>query len=295
MMVKKGDKNRLFNLYVIRILLLTIVVSCVQQQEQPLRKDIVARVNDSYLCKKDLKDLVGSDTTPADSTAIVQNYIKSWATRQLFIDQAQENLTASEIENLELLVVDYRNTLYTDAYKEAIIRKSVNMNVTEEEMKDYYDKNSENFNLNEPLIQLRYLHLPPEYDDIVVTKEQFTRYTNDDQIALESKKTRFVSYSFADSVWIRQDQVFQKIPQLQEKGEEVFFRGRKNMTITTDSGVYCIHVNAVRESNKNAPLAYLKPTIEEIIRNQRKLELIKTLEKDITKDAIKNRQFEIYE
>ncbi len=42
------------------------------------------------------------------------------------------------------------------------------------------------------------------------------------------------------------------------------------------------------------PLSYIKPTIEQIILNKRKLELIKKLEKDITKDAIKNNDFEIY-
>jgi hypothetical protein len=35
-------------------------------------------------------------------------------------------------------------------------------------------------------------------------------------------------------------------------------------------------------------------TIKQIVINKRKLELIKQLKKDITKDAIKNKQFEIY-
>ena len=35
-------------------------------------------------------------------------------------------------------------------------------------------------------------------------------------------------------------------------------------------------------------------TIRQIVINKRKLEFIKQLEKDITKDAIKNKQFEIF-
>ena len=46
--------------------------------------------------------------------------------------------------------------------------------------------------------------------------------------------------------------------------------------------------------NEMAPLPYVRPTINQIVINKRKLELIKKLEKDITKDAIKNKQFEIY-
>ena len=46
--------------------------------------------------------------------------------------------------------------------------------------------------------------------------------------------------------------------------------------------------------NSTAPLEYVKPTIDKIVINKRKLELIRELEKDITKDAIKNKKFEIY-
>jgi len=38
----------------------------------------------------------------------------------------------------------------------------------------------------------------------------------------------------------------------------------------------------------------VSPTIEQIILNKRKLELIKKLEKDITKDAIKDKKFETF-
>jgi len=46
--------------------------------------------------------------------------------------------------------------------------------------------------------------------------------------------------------------------------------------------------------NTTAPLEYVKPTIDQIVINRRKLERIRELEKDITKDAITNKQFEIY-
>ena len=55
-----------------------------------------------------------------------------------------------------------------------------------------------------------------------------------------------------------------------------------------------VSVEDVRLRNEQAPLEYSLPTIEQIILNQRKLELIKQLEKDITQDAIKNDEFEIY-
>ena len=53
-------------------------------------------------------------------------------------------------------------------------------------------------------------------------------------------------------------------------------------------------IQDVLKTNDIAPLSHIKPTIQQIVLNRRKLKLIKNLEKDITKDAIKNNNFEIY-
>jgi hypothetical protein len=55
-----------------------------------------------------------------------------------------------------------------------------------------------------------------------------------------------------------------------------------------------MQVNDVRLQNDYAPMDYVKTSINKIVINKRKLELIKQLENDITKDAIKNNKFQIY-
>tara|TARA_R110002094_G_scaffold149916_2_gene138413 strand:+ start:177 stop:347 length:171 start_codon:yes stop_codon:yes gene_type:complete len=55
-----------------------------------------------------------------------------------------------------------------------------------------------------------------------------------------------------------------------------------------------MQVNDVRLQNDYAPLEYVNTSIQQIVINKRKLELIKQLKNDITKDAIKNNQFKIY-
>ncbi|MBV1923083.1 MAG: peptidyl-prolyl cis-trans isomerase, partial [Flavobacteriaceae bacterium] len=68
-----------------------------------------------------------------------------------------------------------------------------------------------------------------------------------------------------------------------------------NFTQLQDSlGVYLVKIEDILLTNDIAPLIYVEPTIKQIILNKRKLELIKNLERDITKDALKNKKFEIY-
>ena len=66
------------------------------------------------------------------------------------------------------------------------------------------------------------------------------------------------------------------------------------MQLKDSLGVYLIYIKDIKERGEQAPLSYIKPTVEQIILNKRKQELIKNLRTDITKDAIKNNEFEIF-
>ncbi|MEB3346993.1 peptidyl-prolyl cis-trans isomerase [Aquimarina gracilis] len=275
------------------IILLPALVSCNKFGNQ-MQKETVARVNETYLYKEDIKDLVPENTSKEDSTNIVNNYINSWATRQLFIDQAKRNLTEEELKEFDELVENYQSTLYINAYKNAVINKSIDMEVTKEDLESYYNQNLENFNLNEELVKIRYLHLPPKYGDIVATQRQLNRFNEEDVDELTLKKEEYVAYSLNDSTWVKLDQVLNKIPILKKQDRSKLLRSGKYMQLRDSTGVFMVKIKDVLKRKEQAPLEYIKPTIRQIILNKRKLELVKKIEKDITKDAVENKQFEVY-
>jgi len=279
--------------YISVVIVFLIFISCDNVNRQANR-EVVARVNEMYLYKDDIKNIVPEGISKEDSINIVNNYINIWATRQLFIDQSKRNLTETELQEFDKLVEDYKSTLYINAYKDAVINKSINMEMTDEDMATYYAENLENFNLNEELVKLRYLHLPPDYNNIVATQTRFNRFNEEDNEELLSKKLEFVAFSFADSIWVQFDQVLNKIPILKNQDRKKVLKTGKYIQLRDSLGVHMIKVKEVLKKNETAPLSYIKPTIRQIILNKRKRELIKKLEKDITKDAIKNKQFEIY-
>ncbi len=275
------------------ILVLPFIISC-QNFKNQRKKEPVARVNDTYLYKDDIKELVSDHTSKEDSVHIIKNYINNWATRQLFIDQAKLNLTEEELGEFDDLVENYRSTLFINAYKNAVINKAINMEITEEDVKTYYDQNLENFILNEELVKLRYLHLPPDYGDIVATQQQLNRFNEEDIDELNGKKAEYLEYSLNDSTWVEFDQVLNKIPILRKQGRVKLLKSGKYTQLRDSTGVFMVKIKDVLWRNQKAPLAYIKPTIRQIILNKRKLELVKKIEKDITRDAVENKQFEVY-
>jgi len=276
------------------IVLVLILTSC-QNFKNQIKRESVARVNDTYLFRDEIKDIVPKNMSKDDSINIINDHIKTWATRQLFIDKAKLNLTEKELNEFDILVENYRSTLYINAYKNAVINKSINMEVTNEDLKAYYDQNLENFNLNEELVKLRYLHLPSDYGNIVATQRQLSRFKDEDVEDLLAKKEEFLSYSLNDSTWIRLDNVLSKIPILKKQDKSRFLRSGKYMQLRDSTGVYMVKIGDVLKRNDQSPLEYIKPTIRQIILNKRKLELVKKIEKDITRDAVENKQFEVYD
>ncbi|TYA94775.1 peptidyl-prolyl cis-trans isomerase [Seonamhaeicola marinus] len=254
----------------------------------------IARVNESYLFEEDIKDLLTAETSKADSTLIVQNYINRWATQQLLLDGALVNLNETKQEAFNKLVSQYKTDLYTKAYMEALVKRSIDTVVTSTEAQDYYSNNKEAFKLNEELIKFRYIHVSEEINDYDIIEEKFKRFEGSDKTELDSISIQFNAYSLNDSIWIRFSQVLEKIPVVTPENKSELLKKSNFVQLKDSLGVYLMQINDVLLRNDAAPLEYVKPTIDQIVINKRKLELIRQLEKDITKDAIKNKQFEIY-
>ncbi len=279
--------------FLILLIFSVAVFSSCNNFSQEEEKTAVARVNKAYLYEKDIEKLIPENTTPEDSTIIVNNYITRWATQQLLIDQARINLTEDKLLKFDKLVQEYQNDLLTEAYKNAIVSKQLDSVITNKEYEDYYEANKENFKLNDVLVKMRYLQLPINYDGLPGIKEKFNRYNKKDREILTTQDFQFKSYNFNDSTWVEKAALLRALPVLNDNSEQVL--KKSNFSQLQDSlGVYLVKIENVLNPNDIAPLSYIKPTLQQIILNKRKLELIKKLETDITKDAIKTNNFEIY-
>lgn len=257
-------------------------------------REIIARVNDSYLYKDDVASLISENATSEDSALIVSNFIKRWATQKLLIDRAKFNLSEQKQKEFDKLVQNYKNELYASAYTDVIIGRELDTVVSIEEAQKYYDKNGENFILNEDLLKLRYINLTKNNSDFDKIKMLFRRFNEEDKQELLDMAIQFNSYSLNDSVWVKSKQVYDKIKPLSPENDSELLKKQNFLQLEDSLEVYLISVEDIKLRNEQAPLEYSLPNVKQILLNKRKLELIKKLEKDITQDAIKNDKFEIY-
>jgi len=254
----------------------------------------IARVNEMYLYQNDIKNLVPEGTSTEDSAIIVNNYITKWATQNLLINNAKINLPIQKQNEFDRLVEQYRSDLYTKAYQEALVNRSVDTSITREEANEIYERNKETFKLNEELIKFRYIKLNENSVKLEEIKRRFKRFDANDKQILDSIAVQFKSYSLNDSIWIRADQAISKISAIKAENKKELLKKSNFIEIKDSLGLYLMQINDVLLRNETAPIEYVMPTIKQIVINKRKLDFIKQLEKDITKDAIKNKQFELF-
>lgn len=270
-----------------------MVCSCnyFKPQQKP---QSIARVGKNYLYKSDIITLVPAGTSKEDSMLLVRDYIDRWASQKLLIDAAERNLGDSKKNEYNALIKQYKIDLYTRAYIEEVIKSTVDTLVSQDDLKKYYDENKENFKTNGTLVRLRYIKLSKDNPRFETIRSKFFDYNKKDKKFWDTYALQFKNFALNDTVWVDMSQVYAKLPIINPDNRDEFIRSGKKVQIQDKNDTYLIKITSVIDKNQVSPFEYIKPTLKEVILNKRKLELIKKFEKDITNDAIKNNDYEIY-
>lgn len=253
----------------------------------------LARVNNNYLKRKEVIKALPKNISSEDSIVFVNNYINRWATQQLLLAGAKRNLPQKQQEEFETMIEQYRQDLYTEAYKDMIIAHKMDTVISDRALKSYFKKHRKNFTLKEDLVKLRYIKLAKNYPDSVQVRKQLNRFNHKDQSKLQQASLKFKNSSLNDSLWIRSQEVYNKLFALNNADELPRFKKDKFIHFSDSLSSTLIYIKDVRKRNEQAPLDYIKPTLKEILQNKRKLQFAKDFEKNITKDALEDGKYEI--
>ncbi|MEQ6122927.1 hypothetical protein AAON49_01835 [Pseudotenacibaculum sp. MALMAid0570] len=275
------------------ILSIFLLVSCeylgLEKKEDTTRKPI-ASVYNQNLYKEDIIDLLPKSIAKEDSLVLVRSIINSWATKQLLLRRAEENNSKNDNSEINKLVKEYRQALLINGYKERLVKQQLDTVVNDQEITDYYAINNNNFKLNEELIKLRYIHFSSDLIDKKDIVKLFRNGSLEDLEELETKQLSFKSMMLNDSIWTPLENVLLKTTFSREN----LLKKTKFLQKEDSLGLYLVAVKDVLKRNDIAPKSYIEPTIKQMILHQRKLQLIRDIEKIIVKDAVQNKSFKIH-
>ena len=289
----KTSTTTLFNFFLCYLAVM-LLFSCNSFFKKEEDKEPIARVGNTYLYKEDVGLILKEKMSKNDSASFVTNYINNWASKQLLLSKAKMNLPEEKSAEFELLVNNYRTDLYTRAYKEALVSQVQDTAISDSDLIAFYNKEKENFKLREKIVKIRFIELPKLFLNKGEVITRLKRFNVDDVAYLDSIGVQFKKLNFNDSIWIKASRVIEEIYPLTTINQEKYLKKSQFFEIQDSLGVYLGKVNDVLNVNDIAPLTFIKPSIEQVLLNRRRLNYIRKLETEIIDEAIKEKEFEVY-
>ena len=178
--------------------------------------------------------------------------------------------------------------------KNLFLKQRLDTAVTEKDIKDFYDKNIQQFELKQNIIRGCFVKLPKEAPEPGKIKNLF-KSDSDDGKELKSYCVRYAShFILEDSVWLNFDDLIKNTPfrDLTDKGD--FLEKNRYSELSDEKYIYLLKINDYRITKQISPYEFAKEQIRNILINKRRMELIAELKKNIYSEALKNNEFEIF-
>lgn len=115
----------------------------------------------------DLEGMFFESATHEDSMQIINAYVDRWVRDNVLMAEAERNIPQDL--NIEELLKKYRESLILNNYEEQLTKNNLSTEISEEELKDFYEKNKEQYQLETPIVRCYFLKIPkptPQSDSL---------------------------------------------------------------------------------------------------------------------------------
>jgi hypothetical protein len=268
-----------------------VACSTVQKQAEEQK---VASVEDKHLYASDLAGLVGKGVPPADSAAIVTNYIETWARKQAMLVKAEKEV---ELDNQEIeqKIADYRYDLMIYELEKKYLQQNLDTTVTDEQIQKYYEQNPANFELKQNIVQGSLIRLPKGTPDIEKARRWIKQKEESSRAELKNYCYRYAStYVIGDSTWMDFESMISHSPFRELPNKTQFLKQHTYAENTDEEGIYLLAIDDYKIASQASPLSFVRNQVRDVILNQRKTALIRSFEQKVYKEAKENNKIKVY-
>lgn len=276
-------------------LALFLAASCNPSEtlNQSEKGKLVARVFDYKLFDTDLNEVIPNGIAADDSARRAENYINAWVKEKLLVHKAETNLGNAQ-KNVDKQLADYRNSLIIYAYEKELVRQKLDTVVADELIQKYYDEHPNDFELKDNIIKVLYVKVDKKAPNITKLKSLIQSVKPQDRSDLGIYCKQFgQNYFLDDEVWLLFDDLLKEVP-IETYNKELFLQNNRFVELADSSSLYFVNIKGFMTRNSHSPLAFEKENIRNIILNQRKREMIERMHTDLYKEAMVNKDIEIY-
>lgn len=286
--------NRNSRFILVTVIIIFLAGVCCTRKNENNGRIPVARAGEKVLFFDQIPAIFRNNNSREDSIAAINNYINSWARRELMYIKALENISPANRADIEKQIQEMMANLYIYHYQRQMILEKMDTVVTDAELENYFALNKEQFRLNSSIVKALFIKVPVHAPNTGNIRQWYTSTDAKDLQQLETYCYQFAEkYDDFGEEWISFDKVAVELPEEVIKPED-FLRRYSFFETRDTSYLYFVAIRDYRLSQAIAPYEYVKDDIKSIILNNRRFEFLKSLEDGIYEEAVKANLFKVY-
>ncbi len=268
------------------------ITSC-QKEKKEIEEKIVATVFDKTLTMAEIESLLAPNMTHQDSLFFIKEYIDNWIQKQVILNYAQKSDMVNNDE-INKRADDYRQDLITFEFLKKKLAEVLDTNITMGESKTYYSEHPENFELKQNIIRFVFIKMPIALENKNKFWSKFTHADDETltKIAIVALKNGGNAFIEKDK-WVAFDDILKVVP-ITTYNQESFINDNRLFKIEEPNFVWYINILEFRIKDNTSPFEFVEENITQILLHKRKVELMKKLEKQMVKKALKDNKIKIY-
>ena len=274
-------------------LVFVLFFSSCQGKKAEEKSEVVISVYGKKLYKADLENIVYEGISYNDSVLRSKVYIDKWVRNQLLIRQAENNLTPEQLDFSKRLE-EYRNSLVINKYETELINQNLDTEIAEDQIYDYYNRNSAEFRLNRDIVQMASVSLPNDSKKKWIFTKLFRDY---DSLMIDSltslAEQHALSYDFNIQEWRNFEDVIDTFD-LKVKDNKSFLNEKKFFVVNNDDIYTLVKICDYKLVGDVSPCEMETDRIKYIILSNRKKELLENLYNDLYSKAVQEKAFDVF-
>ncbi len=262
--------------------MLCLFVACEKQPEHNGKTPLV-QVNGNFLYQEDLTMVQPVGLSKDDSLLFAENYIRNWVEDALLYEKARRNIPDNA--KVEQLVEHYRKALIMHSYQQNLIEQKLSEQITEDEIKEFYENNKGLFLVDKPLIKGLYIKVPLNEAGVKNVRAWYKKNTPENVERLEKFSIRgAVDYSYFYDHWIYASDMIDKIP-IVDSEPEVYLNTHRQIEMKDDRFWYFLNIEDYLGTGQEKPLDFAQTEIKEILMNLKQVDFMRNIKADLYKSA----------
>lgn len=268
------------------------MASCHEKVEHGGKTPLV-QVGNHFLYQEDVSQVIPFGMAKADSVEFVRTFVRKWVEEQVLYEKAEHNVRGDD--RIDRMVADYRRTLVMNNYERVLLQQKMPGELTEEELKEYYDANKQLFVLEEPVVKGVFIKAPLKSPGLKELKQWYKDNSDEALEKLEAYAFRnAVIYEYFYDHWMPLSELEGKVVvNLAELSSD--FDKNPDIEAKDDEYCYLVHIEEYVQKGETKPYDLARQDIINLLANNRKVEFMDRVKRDLYNESVEAGRIKYYD